>query len=435
MASSAEPHHPPDSAAQPPSEALAEPSSPGRKTGKKKKRAETETYTKARELAIQTALRTGLDVDRSKKLEEVAALFVVFDQDGNGLLDMDELGTLMRAIGLFRKKDEVQELFDRFDDDKSGLHNLEEFLEMLAFILAEEGKSGEAFSLRKWQPNELKELEKAPSKLRLMTTLRVVLDFLKDDFFTVRNESAKKLKDNDLFDKASETLQRLIEEIQSERENVEHLQSDLKLFKDTLTRKHEQGEECAGTFTNERQRLLQEMVQLESVKKTIEDQLAATQDDLAALAKEKEDSEAALRLRTVVLEESVAQAASRIDTGRQTVTNFMTKLYEKDQQIAYLREYHTKYKDALAEGVELKRENALLKTLLVQVADATRHHLPEQEAALNTALREAHQVVETIDAALAAEADFVVDASRPVEELMAFDKVPRRPRTLHKAVR
>ena len=65
------------------------------------------------------------DVDEQ---EEVLKAFKVFDKDGNGLININELKDIMLSIGNNWDENEINEMFADADYDNDGYINYEEFV-------------------------------------------------------------------------------------------------------------------------------------------------------------------------------------------------------------------------------------------------------------------------------------------------------------------
>ena len=65
------------------------------------------------------------DVDEQ---EEVLKAFKVFDKDGNGLININELKDIMLSIGNNWDENEINEMFADADYDNNGYINYEEFV-------------------------------------------------------------------------------------------------------------------------------------------------------------------------------------------------------------------------------------------------------------------------------------------------------------------
>ena len=74
------------------------------------------------------------------KLEKYRKTFDDMDEDGGGSLDTQELGVLLKTIGLEMTKDEVIDMAKQVDEDGSGDMDFDEFLEviMIATVMKED---------------------------------------------------------------------------------------------------------------------------------------------------------------------------------------------------------------------------------------------------------------------------------------------------------
>merc|ERR1711892_1152158 len=57
--------------------------------------------------------------------------FQKFDANEDGLIDIEEFGLFMRALGLIPSDDDVKELFQKMDEDDSGAIEFDEFIHVL----------------------------------------------------------------------------------------------------------------------------------------------------------------------------------------------------------------------------------------------------------------------------------------------------------------
>lgn len=76
-------------------------------------------------------LSTGVPVVSVVTMREIKATFDVFDADGSGLIDLDELKGAMRAQGFKVTDREVRKMMAEVDEDESGEIDFEEFLLMM----------------------------------------------------------------------------------------------------------------------------------------------------------------------------------------------------------------------------------------------------------------------------------------------------------------
>ena len=66
------------------------------------------------------------------QVEELRALFCIYDTDGSGMIDMDELLEALPSVGY--STEEFRALFHTYDMDKNGLLDVEEFLSLMADV-------------------------------------------------------------------------------------------------------------------------------------------------------------------------------------------------------------------------------------------------------------------------------------------------------------
>ena len=56
----------------------------------------------------------------------------MFDKDGNGSIDRDELKTVFGELGKFFAEEEIQRMIDAADADQSGSLEYEEFIALIS---------------------------------------------------------------------------------------------------------------------------------------------------------------------------------------------------------------------------------------------------------------------------------------------------------------
>ncbi len=66
------------------------------------------------------------------QVEELRALFCIYDTDGSGMIDMEELLEALPSVGY--SESEFRSLFQTYDQDKNGFLDVEEFLSLMADV-------------------------------------------------------------------------------------------------------------------------------------------------------------------------------------------------------------------------------------------------------------------------------------------------------------
>ena len=72
--------------------------------------------------------RREKDVDNE---EEVLKAFKLFDKEGNGLININELKNIMLSVGKNIKEEEINDMLKEADTDMDGYINYEEFIRSL----------------------------------------------------------------------------------------------------------------------------------------------------------------------------------------------------------------------------------------------------------------------------------------------------------------
>merc|ERR1712107_480601 len=70
----------------------------------------------------------GLTQDQ---VEEIKEAFDLFDTDGSGSIDVNELKVAMKALGMDAKSEEIRKLINDIDSDGDGTIDFDEFLAMM----------------------------------------------------------------------------------------------------------------------------------------------------------------------------------------------------------------------------------------------------------------------------------------------------------------
>ncbi len=66
-----------------------------------------------------------------QQIEEFKECFQMFDKDGDGTINTNELGTVMRSLGHAPDEEELEEMIDDADEDGSGSINFPEFIGLM----------------------------------------------------------------------------------------------------------------------------------------------------------------------------------------------------------------------------------------------------------------------------------------------------------------
>ncbi|KAF9649947.1 putative calmodulin [Thelephora ganbajun] len=75
-------------------------------------------------------------------ISEFKEVFSLFDKDGDGTINTEELGTVMRSLGLDPTEAEIRKMINEIDSDGDGTIDFREFLTMMAMKM-NDADSGE----------------------------------------------------------------------------------------------------------------------------------------------------------------------------------------------------------------------------------------------------------------------------------------------------
>ncbi|CAD7943857.1 unnamed protein product [Amoebophrya sp. A25] len=89
----------------------------------------------------------------AKEYEDIVKAFQVFDDSGDGLIDMDELEDVLRLLGQKPTRKELIAVMDALDQDKSGQIDFSEFLPFMAKVLKLQSERSIEGMLRRKNPH------------------------------------------------------------------------------------------------------------------------------------------------------------------------------------------------------------------------------------------------------------------------------------------
>lgn len=73
-----------------------------------------------------------MDQLSQEQIDEFKEAFKLFDRDGDGTVDVDELGTVMKSLGQEPTEQEIRDMISEVDNDGSGSIEFPEFLQLMA---------------------------------------------------------------------------------------------------------------------------------------------------------------------------------------------------------------------------------------------------------------------------------------------------------------
>ena len=105
----------------------------------------------------------------SKKIQEIIAVFELFDEDDSGAIVVEEAHTALKLLGLRASKSQVARLVETYDVNDSGDLDLDEFVQMMTEHLIDQEDSmadeGDTFDMKSLKDSEERgeSIEKASS--------------------------------------------------------------------------------------------------------------------------------------------------------------------------------------------------------------------------------------------------------------------------------
>lgn len=98
------------------------------------------------------AVYNGTEPDSDEKLDELREAFAFFDQNGDGSIEADELGAVMRSLGYPATDSELRDMIHEADVDGNDKIDFDEFVRMMEsksrHDQAEDEELREAFKVR-----------------------------------------------------------------------------------------------------------------------------------------------------------------------------------------------------------------------------------------------------------------------------------------------
>ena len=67
-----------------------------------------------------------------EQVEELKALFCIYDRDGSGMIDQEELLEALPSVGY--NAEELKDLFVLYDRDRNGFLDIDEFLLLMTDV-------------------------------------------------------------------------------------------------------------------------------------------------------------------------------------------------------------------------------------------------------------------------------------------------------------
>eukprot|EP00664_Eupelagonemidae_sp_cell27_P001846 gene1846-8600_t len=77
--------------------------------------------------------------------EQLKEAFNLFDADGSGVIDVDEMSLAMKGLGMETSKEELEKMIKAMDKDGSGGVDYDEFAKMMKAKMSEKDSPEEIF--------------------------------------------------------------------------------------------------------------------------------------------------------------------------------------------------------------------------------------------------------------------------------------------------
>ena len=109
-------------------------------------------------------------------MAEFKIAFGLFDKDGDGVISMKELGTVMRSLGQNPTEQELQDMINEVDSDGTGTIDFPEFLAFLARKMKDSDTEEELIEAFKVFDTDGNELISAAELKQVMESVGEMLD-------------------------------------------------------------------------------------------------------------------------------------------------------------------------------------------------------------------------------------------------------------------
>ncbi|KAK3305871.1 uncharacterized protein B0T15DRAFT_213250 [Chaetomium strumarium] len=83
------------------------------------------------------ASKSGSNTLPQDQIDQYKQVFEIFDKDGTGDITADELGNVMKELGLNPSEEELQDLINEVDTNKDGVISFDEFLALMSQTVKE----------------------------------------------------------------------------------------------------------------------------------------------------------------------------------------------------------------------------------------------------------------------------------------------------------
>ena len=118
----------------------------------------------------------------TKKIQEITAVFELFDEDDSGAIVVEEAHTVLKLLGLRATKSQVAKLVEKYDVNDSGDLDIDEFIQMMTEHLVDqedaEAEEGDEFDINSLKDSgfNTNELNLVLGALRRRNLLQALLE-------------------------------------------------------------------------------------------------------------------------------------------------------------------------------------------------------------------------------------------------------------------
>ena len=131
-------------------------------------RPESEAVEMEDEMFKEEFMKDFVTLENEKDVpeEELREIFLMFDDDGDETVGVDELSQILKSLGQVVSEEECHKLFYSMDDDKSGSIEFEEFMKLWGIILLRVREQDRLITLRRKSSDYYVSADQVKSMLR-----------------------------------------------------------------------------------------------------------------------------------------------------------------------------------------------------------------------------------------------------------------------------
>jgi len=367
------------------------------------------------ELALDQASVVSSGDAQRRRDELLPELFEIFDADRSGTLNVNELATLLRAVGVVVSNEQLVTFIRAHSGHRGKAVSLDEFLQLIAGITAQ-GLAPE------------RQLLASASRINAAAKKRKPLDSLRDDLQVVlesrgdvwfeelladRGGQRQKLKEKYIFPKTCSVLVDVAEEVLFFEELRADLMRDLRRCRESLKQTNEVGRADLSAALEACEKATAERDELELALGRMQSRASDAARDVQDLRTESIAAREHASAQHASLDAKLEQATRQIAVDNETAQELVDEMRHKDQKINALQAYGPKCHRELELLQNEQQANVICKSLLLDTLDYYEAELPRKHDSLLSLMKQQKTLHKAVEGLLAARERFDGAPSRP----------------------